>query len=47
MAKKKNKKEEHQIFNSIRKLVAPPTVLFKTRKKELDRKRKHKKQDLE
>lgn len=46
MAKKK-KKNENEIFNSIRKLTAPPTRLFKTKRNELERKRKHKGKDLD
>lgn len=41
MAKKK-KKDENEIFNSIRKPTAPPSQHMKTRKGELHRKRKHK-----
>lgn len=38
----KTKKEERKIFDSIRKETAPPSRVFKTRKDELPRKRKHK-----
>lgn len=40
MAKKK--KEENQIFKGIRKPLPPPSKKYKTRKGELDRKKKHK-----
>lgn len=36
------KKKVRKIYDSIRKETAPPTKVFKTRNKELDRKRKHK-----
>ncbi len=43
MSKKgKKKKDPNHIFNSIRKPVAPKGSKFKTRKDELDRKKKHK-----
>jgi len=43
-SKKKNKKKKSEtaIFDSIRKPTAPSGGTFKTRKKELDRKKKHK-----
>lgn len=41
MAKKKKKKETG-IFEGIRKPVAPKGRTFKTRKDELERKKKHK-----
>lgn len=37
----KNKKRKG-IFEGVRKKVAPPTRVFKTRKDELERKKKHK-----
>lgn len=36
------KKKDKGIFEGIRKPVAKPTQTFKTRKDELDRKKKHK-----
>ena len=50
MAKKKKSKKKNrvgEIFNSIRKPVAPKGSKFKTRKHELDRKKKHKGEDTE
>jgi len=48
MANKKRKNtSETQIFDSIRKPVAPKGQRFKTRKDELDRKKKHKGKDFE
>lgn len=44
---KKKQKKENQIFEGIRKLTAPPSKRFKTRKAELDRKKKHKGKDIE
>jgi hypothetical protein len=45
--KKKQKNKENQIFESIRKTTAPPSQKFKTRKGELERKRKHKGKEVE
>lgn len=39
---RKKKKKEKPIFDSIRKPVAPKGQKFKSRKKELNRKKKHK-----
>jgi hypothetical protein len=39
------KKKEKGIFDGIRKPTAPPSQRMKTRKRELDRKKKHKGKD--
>jgi hypothetical protein len=38
----KKEKEKTPIFDSVRKQTAPPSRLFKTKKKQKFRKRKHK-----
>lgn len=45
--KNKKTKKQNTIFDGIRKMTAPPSQTFKTRKGELARKRKHKKSDLD
>ncbi len=40
--KKKSKKKNRPVFDSIRKPIAPKGTRFKTRKDELERKKKHK-----
>ena len=40
--KKNSKKKDNQIFDSIRKPIAPKGSTFKTRKGENDRNKKHK-----
>ena len=43
MGKKLKRKKKKSIFSGIRKPLAKPTKVFKTRKGENDRKQKHKK----
>jgi len=45
--KKKSKKKNRPVWDSLRKPLAPPTKKFKTRKGELERKQKHKGKDEE
>lgn len=40
--KKKSKKKNRPVWDSLRKATAPPTKRFKTKKGEKFRKRKHK-----